>query len=419
MIVSAALMLIVTAAVLSAIDRAQATSGLVAAQTTAGNLAQQDQERLRALRIANLANLYEARDVTVKGVQYRVVSTGSFVSDVTQAPGCTSTASANHIRITSSVRSANMRTPIELTSFVNPSVGAFSDATGGLVVKLANAAGGPVPGIDVTISNGATTLRQPTSAEGCAFFAYVPVGTYTASYSAAGYVSQDLVQAVSFPATVSQGTVLSYQKSYDVAFTIAARPATLIGTAEQAGRTEAVTVAHSNLPGTGVRTFPAVSPPALSVSTTGLFPHPSPAFDVYSGGCSANKLPTALLPAGFTASQIAAPGQAYSLKVFEPALIATVTQGTTTGPPVSGATVVMTETQPPAAGCTGRIVQTTDSTGKVADPGIPYSTWTVCAQATQSGTTRSVTLTNQKNDVKAGRAVALALPTSGAASTCA
>ena len=73
-LVSALLVVVLSVGVLKALDAAEASSGGNKARGTAANLAQQDQERLRAYRAKELSNARETRVRTVAGVPYMVVS---------------------------------------------------------------------------------------------------------------------------------------------------------------------------------------------------------------------------------------------------------------------------------------------------------------------------------------------------------
>ena len=416
-LVSAMLVLIIAVAILGSIDGASKTSGRLTAQATAANLAQQDLERLRAMRIGVLGNLQATRSVTVDGATYSVKSQGTYVSERTETPGCTSTSTADYIRITSTVNANALRSPITLSSMVNPAVGSFNTATGGVVVQITNAAGNGVSGIPVTIT-GPGTFTQDTSTDGCAFFAYVPVGSYTMSYSLTGWIDMSGTSAISMPVTVQADQTASYSTTYDRAGRVDATIKTRLGATTMTSNAEAITVTHPNLPGTGARSIAAPTGLDSLVPATNLFPFSSP-YAIYTGTCPSNPLPSSLvsqLPTGtYTTSQIVAPGQTYPVTLFQPAINLKVTLST--GGAVSGARVYLTSTNP---SCSAPIQRTTDSAGGLAvtknsavvsDPGVPYDTYTVCADyLLPSKGFRSKATGTVTTDAYTGKALNLTIP---------
>lgn len=416
-VVSAGLVLTVAGAVLGSIDGASRTSGRTAATATAADLAQQDLERLRSLPIVDLANLYQERSVTVRNVAFTVKSTGSFVSESTRTPGCTATATANYVRITSTAQAPILREPVSMTSLVSPAVGSLGSNTGGMVVQIRDAAGRPVRGVAVSIA-GPGRYRQPTSEEGCAFFAYVPTGAYSATYSAAGFVDQGGRQDVTLPTSVSADRVQSYQTTYDKAGSITAEIETRVDGVARRDEADALSLTHPNLPGSGARLTTPDPAPADTVAASSLFPFTSP-YGLYSGSCASNALPAPLvaqLPAGaYATQQLVAPGAGYDVRVFEPAVPVTVTQS---GRPVEGARVVYTQA---SAECPTVVRQTTDAAGEVPHPGLPYGTWDVCADAVlpARGIRSSVVQRGVVNDQVDGRRITLPIPDRTTESKCA
>ena len=66
-----------------------------------------------------------------------------------------------------------------LPALPKPSVHAYAAVSGAAAVKVLGAAGQRQSGIPVAIS-GPASRSQNTSSDGCAFFAYIPSGVYTA-----------------------------------------------------------------------------------------------------------------------------------------------------------------------------------------------------------------------------------------------
>jgi Tfp pilus assembly protein PilV len=409
--ISAAVLLLVATTVLTSLDQASKMSGMSRAKGVAANLALQDQERIRSLKPTTLANYYEVKNVRSNGNDFVVTSTGTFVSEATRTPGCTSTARADFVKITSQVKSKSLggAKPVYLESLVNPAVGSFGGALGSMVVKITNATGGPVAGVPVAIA-GPGSYTQPTSAEGCAFFAYVPIGSYAYSYSVAGWVDQGGNTDVSGAATVQADRTSSYETTYDQAGAVRATFETRVDGAYHNAQSESITLVHPNVPGDGSRVFPATEPPDDEVRAGSLFPFSSP-YSVYTGSCASNALPDALftsLPAERYQRQI------HQLKLFEPAIDLVVTES---GTPVKDARVFATASDP---GCASTVRGTTKSDGKLEDPGFPFGTWTVCADVMQANGVRSrATVANVVNDKIDGVDVAMDIPPSTTDLRCA
>ena len=119
--VSAVVVVLVSLGVLKSLDAANARSGDQKFKSVASNLAQQDQERLRAYRSQDLSNVEETRCVwqtpagpTVhdpecndtdkpNALKYRIISRTDWVSDQSGTRSCGTGARADYLRISSTV----------------------------------------------------------------------------------------------------------------------------------------------------------------------------------------------------------------------------------------------------------------------------------------------------------------------------
>jgi hypothetical protein len=109
--------------------------------------------------------------------------------------------------------------PVDSHTIITPPVGTYDETTGHIGVKVLDRDGGPVSGVLISLA-GPQAQSQVTTADGCAFFAFLPGGSYTATASAAGYVSDQGLTAPSQAATVTVGTTTSMQFDYDRAATL-------------------------------------------------------------------------------------------------------------------------------------------------------------------------------------------------------
>ncbi len=205
-------------------------------ESAAIELAQQDEQRLRGLSVAELIasgpadaaspspagneSYYE----TIDGEPYLISSNASFVSARTGGLSCSTSgsASADYIATTSTVTWADGndgRKPVVAHSLVAPT-------SGGVIVASVqdDASGAPygeVPGATVEIQGpgaGGATQTLNTDANGCAVDAGLAAGSYTVTATApAGYV---------LAGSASQSVMLANGGSETAAF-FAARPSTV------------------------------------------------------------------------------------------------------------------------------------------------------------------------------------------------
>jgi hypothetical protein len=171
--------------------------------------------------------------------------------------------------------------PVRSQTILTPPVGAYDPNTGHIAVKVVDSEGMPASGHVVTI-NGPGGAKTQTTADGCAFFAYLNPGTYTVSLGTAGYVDRQGNPSPQSTAGVTVGQTSSVQFDYDAAATL---ELTLGGDA-------------ANYP-PGANNFPVtISNPGLVplpervVQGTGgtrtipnLFPYPS-GYQVWVGACA-------------------------------------------------------------------------------------------------------------------------------------
>jgi type II secretory pathway pseudopilin PulG len=294
-IVSATLLVIVALGVLRGLDTAQRSSGREKARSAAAALTEQDQERLRSFRAVDLANYDEEREVWVGKVKYTVQSQVDWVRDSTGGTeSCNSnTQQADYMRVTSTTTSHLINTPIppiRMSSLVAPPVGAFGANQGTLGVQVNNRNGVGVPGMPVTIS-GPTNVSNPTNSAGCAIFAYVPAGTYTARVNSTGWVDPGGNENASVGATVTAGTVkvasIAYDKaaSVDVTFDTEPRDSTLAEPVNSMSLSASNTgVPAGPLSLAGMRFYRPTGGPHSMISATGLFPF-ADGYGLYGGSC--------------------------------------------------------------------------------------------------------------------------------------
>lgn len=407
-VVSAALVSIVAIGVFAGIDGPSAISSTDQQRAIASSLAQQDQDRLRGMRVADLANYQQTQPVTVAGVAYNVTSKAEWVADSSGTVSCSSGSSqANYLKLSSAVSwpSIGKAAPVSLVSLMTPPAGGLGSNRGNLSIQLQDQAGNPVVGVPVDIHvPGVSTLT--TNSAGCAFYGYLPVGTYNATFSQLGYVDPGGSNSVAMSGlSVTNGTTTTPQHNYAQAAQVAVSFTTKVGGTPQPAQAQSMTLTSPNLPGAGSLTPPAAPAPQSTLTASGLYPFTS-GYGVYAGGCaSAN-------PTGYSqteASVAVQPGGSSAVTVFEPPIAVQVNGPT--GLPLNGANVRVT---PTGAGCSDVYPKLATGSSGTVTTGLPYGTYRVCAdngaQTVQSGQLSSTT--------PAGASVTLTVPASGSPGVC-
>jgi Tfp pilus assembly protein PilV len=444
-IVSAALLAVMVVAVFTTFDVTNRVSAQDKSRAVAASLAQDEQERLRAMPPRLLSSMMADRGTLaapkspykVDNVSYKIASRVEWLRDSTQVSACTSNgAAADYMRIVSTASApATMGIkPVTVTSVVTPPGGAFGAGEGSLAVTILGADGTPKPNVAVALSGAAGGGSRTTDSAGCAFFGYQPVGSYTTTASAVGYVDVDGNPTASTATPIAPEAMSSASLRYDVARTVTAR----FVTQKLAGDgTLPTTTAASNITTSSARwlTFAngGMSAPkkvgsattaASSLPSTPLFPF-SDGYAVYAGDCTGARPATTLAASGARpeAPAQAAPGVA-GVDVLVPAISLTVvTTGTDpTRNQLANAKIRLT---PKTTGCAGTFDlggpgAKTQSDGRVLDPGVPFGTYSWCVQGdVGDGVTRAKSSTTDVVNTGAAGVLVGAVALSGAAQgTC-
>jgi Tfp pilus assembly protein PilV len=378
-LVSALLVVLISLAVYAGLDAASATSGTNKHRGLAAAIAQQDQDRMRAMAVGELSNHRLTQTLPVNGVLYTVVSKADWTTDSSGTASCTGTdARANYLRISTNVSWNGMRVkPINIESIVAPPNGSFGPTEGSLAVQVNDRNGVGVPGVTATLS-GARDYSDVTNASGCVLWGYLPVGSYTVTISRAGYIDPLGVATPSKPVTVVGQATTTLAFDYDAAATIVASFDTWNGTAwvpvtgGGAYFSSVSTTSSRTVHGTGTR--------VPSISATPLWPAAS-GYGVYAGDCAGSDPLAYGLPA---TTATVNPGAVTNVAVHEPPINLKVTSN---GAGVVNTSVRLTAT---GSGCGAVLSTTTDSTGFIADRPQPIGTYTACNQFDEAGQTKRV-----------------------------
>ncbi|HEY1854111.1 MAG TPA: prepilin-type N-terminal cleavage/methylation domain-containing protein, partial [Solirubrobacterales bacterium] len=122
-LVSALILAIVAAAVLAVLSSTTHSAASERMRSQAAALAQEDQARMRTMRLSQLQRLEEPpKEVELNGTKFTVSSEGRFVGSANNEIVCNGETSAtDYVRITSTVSSTAMPTPVVMQSMVSPS----------------------------------------------------------------------------------------------------------------------------------------------------------------------------------------------------------------------------------------------------------------------------------------------------------
>jgi len=288
---SALLVALAATAVFKGIDGATATSGQSKSRAVAVTLAQEDQERMRSMDPRKLSG-YNPAPVTkkVNNVDYKVTSTGDWVSDRTDSESCTrGDGRVTYVKINSKVEWPEMggSKPVSSSSIVSIN---NAYAKGSLAVKIVDRTGATgVPAVPVTV-NPPVGVTKSTNDAGCVVFDGLDAGAYTGSFSKIGYVDPagiNLVNPVNGWNVTTGSTAIStyqYDRAGDANFTFDTKYLTTAAWNIDSPADNEVTVVHQNIPGSQRRETP-VAANTTTAAFTGLFPFTT-AYSSFAGNCT-------------------------------------------------------------------------------------------------------------------------------------
>jgi Tfp pilus assembly protein PilV len=396
-LVSAVLLIVIALAITSSLDTASRASAENKQRSVAAALAEQDQERMRGMDASALSNYHPAaRNVTTPdGGVYAVTSRSDWIRDSTgNTESCsTNTTQSDYLRITSTVTSASVGTdtkPVVARGIVTPDVGTFGAGLGTFAVQVVDRNGANVPNMNVATS-GTSVYSDLTNGLGCAVFGYIPIGPYTGTASATGWVDRDGNPTSSNSGTVTQGTVTMVQVVYDQAGSLAV---TLDGAAPQPNGVKLnVSQPAFFTPHT---LTPSIAAQQSTLTINNLFPFASSKYNVYAGSCADADPSSSSYTSQTVPSTLVTPGSpATPLTVHLPQMQITVKKNGVAL--TSAANVRITST---VGGCgSDTFYGPTSPTGSLTVP-MPYGHYTVCADQggkeavspTQTNTGASITV---------------------------
>jgi type II secretory pathway pseudopilin PulG len=438
-LVSALILAIVAGAVLTLLTAT--TRGAAAQRDTsvAYDIAQEDQARMRTLRIPglNAINPAEPRTVIVGGTAYQVRSEANFVTSELNGTSCTEGSdSRDFIHLTSTVTGGTIKTPVVLESAVAPSNGSLDTAHGALIVQTLNAAGKPASGVTVTLPS--VNKSATTETAGCANFPELALGAYTAELNGNGLITPEGRSTTSKTGTVVANaeepghvptTYWDHPGTIEPEF-VYLRPGSTSGELLKAPvdsmyvtNPTAVEAKVVGTPGTGTR--------SSVLAARSLYPFSGSKYTVYAGSCPTNNPGTANA-SGLYSGELA-PGATVKPQIHVPALELTVTTGEGKEGKegkelvVAGAKVTLTDLKCESGSAKVKRTYKTNTEGHLStetaaktftgptEAGVPFGTYAICASATINGEKRSAAISEQKVEdfSSKGTVVKMKLTTTG------
>lgn len=396
-LVSALVITIVAGAVLALVTATTRSAANERAHAEAYGLAQEDQARLRTMRIASLERFNREREETLNGTTFTIHSEGVYVSSKTGNESCTEgESSADYVRITSTVSAAVIPTPVVLQSIVAPSTGSVDANHGTISFNVTNAAGEPLSGV-LLEGTGTANFSGSTDETGCAVFADLAPGNYTLKASAGGMINPAGETTTQKEAGVlaggSQVISLLFDRAGEVEPHFVYKGA---GGALEEAKADSIELFNAESGASATLVGTPGGTRSSAIRDPSVFPFKTK-YTIYAGSCETNNPdPKEEHPENDAAMAVVAvpPGGKVEPTIQLPALNLTVTYG---GAAVNGATVTATDTQCKYNGSYVKRAFTTNTEGHMGppsttlrEPALPWGKYTVCASAYVGGRYRKI-----------------------------
>lgn len=262
-------------------------------RTVASGLVTEEMETVRQNARTNFTTLplgLIERDEDVDGVRYHVIRESEFVAESSSEDSCTNTSSGSgaapaflRVRVLVTWPGIGAASPANAETLLAPPIGAYDPTKGHVAVQVRGRDAKGVAGIPVALKNGATTVRTlTTTTEGCAYFAYVDPGTYTVQLSRTGYVDGQMLASPTATVTVAPTQAVSTDFDYDRQAAIVGTRVDLTGMSSPIPAASGVTVAHTSLTPSGLKSFPFTG--GATAQTIIVYPY-TEGYQMWGGAC--------------------------------------------------------------------------------------------------------------------------------------
>jgi prepilin-type N-terminal cleavage/methylation domain-containing protein len=409
-LISSVVLVIISTGLFTALTAGNRATATERHRAKANDLAEQELERVRSLRIGDLSTWNSTRRVLEDGTElasgancpaggttcYTITSSTQFLTEPASTSTCASgTGSRDYLQLQVSVSWTGMSAtakPVTAGTVISPPNGSLVPNSGSLLVQVSNANSTGISGVTLT-GSGAGSFSGSTGATGCVLWRNLPAGSYTmtAGGAAAGMVDPDgNAPAATTVSVVDQATNtvnLQYDTPGSIPVTFTTRRqsdnaivSTLPTVPATAVKADSLIAFNTGMT-TGPKRFGTPGTMASSITASGLFPFSSPV-SVYAGLCQNSAV------SGAAVASVNVPaGGSQPAVVQLPALHLNVYQGATTlSSKAVGATVTVEDLLCPNLPTAGfKRTFTTNSSGQLDNPGLPMSDYRICATANITG----------------------------------
>jgi Tfp pilus assembly protein PilV len=373
-VVSALIVVMTTGAVLTLLNAGGKAGAEERHKAQAYALAQEDQARLRAMRIPDLLASAKgtAREVTIGGSKYTIRSNATFINNNSGVePACEmGNSSSDYVRIASAVTWPKEvgSEPVRIQSTINPPNGSLDPTKGSLTVFVLNAQEVPISGVGLSSVSGPGTFTGTTNSNGCAQFSEQPAGNYEMRTSlSSGFVDEN----GNPPGVRKVGVVGAGSNSVTMLYNAPGvlKANFLAGETSIQAKAEALVLINNGMQAQTKTVWATGKTPHPSIEARSLFPFKAP-YTAYGGAC------LKAIPEGDKAIASAAiiPGATTTISVRLPLLKLAVKNGSSAVP---NATVTVHEVECPEAPSRSFTLGTA---GTITE-GLAWGKYEVCAAA--------------------------------------
>ena len=199
-------------------------------RSVAAHLASQEMDALRQKSFTSMTIGQSSRTTTVNSVRFTLTTDTEWVANTATSNACDSAAGTPQVvRATVTVTWPNMRgvEPVRTDTEITPPVGSYDPENGHIAVRVRDRAAAPLGAIPVRVIGPTVDQTQTTlDGSGCAFFGFLPPGTYSVTLGTSGWVDRQSNAVPSQSVGVAAESISSVAFDYDEAATI---DATLAG----------------------------------------------------------------------------------------------------------------------------------------------------------------------------------------------
>lgn len=295
LMVAIAVLAIVMGAVAMTLGSSLTHSTNSAGRSVAASVAAEEMEKARIKARNDFAGfeLVKRYDQTVGSVKYSIERDAQWVSANAESDACSDTTPSGttdepraYLRVRVRVKWPGMggRQPATSESLITPPIGAFDPSKGHVAVRVRGRDATGLGTVTVRLKQGGTEIKTlETTADGCAFFAYVEPGTYTVELDEPTYVDGQGFAKPTAEVPVTQSDIASTDFAYDRRTAIFLERVDATGAGAVIPTNVPLIIANPQLLPFKKRLYPAAST-APTQTVTDLFPYAA-GYQAWTGSC--------------------------------------------------------------------------------------------------------------------------------------